>query len=182
EVDSNGAFDVDVVAESPCEHQFLDLQILDAHDLLQHEDAGVNRSFGKLELADVLLSDRDVLTAAGLARPAEHELPFPLPLDEPVAKPGRQRVTVLDSQKPGRLQYLRVQPLGHGIDEPRSADTYGRNAADDAAGHVLTDLHFLDCADRAAHSVLDLGALEGRTGRRGTGHQPSSRSHHHFAV
>ena len=95
-MDADSALDVDVIAEASGKHQLLDLAVLDAHDLLEHQDPGVDRALGKLELPNVLLADGDILTMAGLRGPGEDELPLALSLDEAVAQRRRQPVALVN--------------------------------------------------------------------------------------
>ena len=135
-----------------------------------------------MQLPDVGLGQGDILVLAGLRRPGEHEGLLALRLDQAPPERGHQAGLGLGAEPAGGVEHPGHQHLGDRVDQAGAADADGRRAADRLADHVLADLDLLDSADRAAHAVANLGALERRPGRRRTGHQTIARAHDHLAV
>ena len=180
--DRHRAPGVDVVAEAAAEHELGEVPVLDAHHALEHDDAGVDRALGKLELADVALGEGHVFAVAGFRPPDQHEFAAGPGAAQPRSDRGGKLLAVAPSQQAARIHHPRPDHLRAGVDEAGAADAGRGRRADHAAVHVLVDPDVLDGPDRAAHPVADLRPFEGRSGRGGAGHEPVLRAHDHLAV
>src|SRR5262249_35304441 len=153
--------DAEVVAETAREHQLRDIFVADAGDVLQHGDARGNRPLAELDLADIVLRQHDLVRRAGLARPnQDHEALF-APHEHAVPQGPRQPAAMLDVDQARPVDDPRIEQRRDGIDQPRAAEALRRPLADRVhAEHAVVDDDAVDGAERGAHTVPDLRALE----------------------
>ena len=87
------------------------------------------------------------------------------------------------SESPGRLNAPKFQSRRHGIHQSASAQTLGRNIAQDAAvDRLFFHFHLGNRAGRGAHAHRYPRSLEGRPGRRRGAQQALAIANHDFSV
>ena len=182
EPDRHRALDVDVVAEAAAEHELREVRIPDAHHPLEHDDAGVDRALGELELADVALGEGHVFALARVGVPDQHEFGPGSGGAQPRPERGGKPVPMARAHPAARIHHPRPDHLRAGVDEAGPADADRGRLPDHPAMYVVVDPHVFDRAHRAAHAVADLRPFQGRAGGGGAGHEPVLRAHDHLAV
>ena len=150
--------------------------------MLQHRDAGGDRALGELQLAEVVLGQDDLARGARLAGSQHDHLALLASREDAIAQPGGQRVAPLDLDEAGPVDHAGVEQPGDEVEQPRAADAERVALADRVHAHVVVHRRAVDGAERAAHAVADLPALERGPGRRRAGHQAGRRAEQHLAV
>ena len=150
--------------------------------MLQHHDARGDRALRQLNLAHVVLGEHDLLSRAGFAGPEHDDLTLLAPHHDPLAELRRQRIACIDLDQARPVDDAAVEQARQQIDDPGAADAERIRLADGVDVDVVVDRDPIDGAERAAHAVTDLGALERRAGRRRAGPEPLARAQQHLAV
>src|SRR5258705_2357359 len=122
EPDLHRALDADVVAKTAAQHQLRDVVARDSHDVAQHQDPGVDGALRELELANVGLGDADVMVAAGVVTPDQHELAAALAVHDALLQRGTQRHASLTAQQAVGVDHARIEHLRARVDQARAAN------------------------------------------------------------
>ena len=175
---------VDVVAERAGEPDPVD--VVDPVALAEQHAARVERRLGELDLADVVLGDRQQRLAVG------EDVGEGAAVGDDPGRACRERAV---DRAVGREHAGEVE-LGDHLDDPRAADAGHVRAGearlvrpDLAADHpeaglerLRVDPHALDRARRGALAAADLRPLERRPGRARRGEQPVAVAEHDLGV
>src|SRR5262249_37351983 len=180
--DAERALDRHVVAEAAGQHQLRDPLGRDAGDVLEHRDAGGDRALRELDLADVVLGEHDLLPRAGFARPEHDDLTFLAAHHDPLGEPGRERVAPVHLDQPGPVDDPAVEQAPQESDDDGAADAERVGLADRVHVDVVVAPDAIDGAERAAHAVTDLAALERRPGGCRAGPEAVARAQQYLSV
>src|SRR5206468_4728456 len=109
-------------------------------------------------------SQHDLLARAGFARPQHDDLALFTAHHDAFGEFGRERVARLDLDQARPVDDPAVEETGQQVDDPGPADAERGGLADRVDVDVVVDGDAIDGAERAAHPVTDLAALERRAG------------------